>query len=113
MATAGAGLGLSSVAATTLGTTVPGTLRGTASGIINTAAQLGTATGIAVLLLIAAATTGPPGPGTGTPVSWTASPPVAASPTISMSPSSSAIARRPSRTRASSWATTTRILPVK
>lgn len=73
VATAGAGLGLSSVAATTLGTTVPGTLRGTASGIINTAAQLGTATGIAVLLLIAAATTGPPGPGTGTPViAWAA-----------------------------------------
>ena len=56
VAMAGAGLGLSSVAATTLGTAVPGTLRGTASGIINTAAQLGTATGIAVLLLIAAAT---------------------------------------------------------
>src|SRR5580704_2743874 len=53
---AGAGLGLSSVAATTLGTTVPGALHGTASGIINTAAQLGTATGIAVMLLIAEAT---------------------------------------------------------
>ena len=66
-ATAGAGLGLSSVAATTLGTTVPEALRGTASGIINTAAQLGTAVGIAALLLIADATTGAPGPGTGAP----------------------------------------------
>ena len=65
---AGAGLGLSSVAATTLGTTVPGALRGTASGVINTAAQLGTATGIAVMLLVAAVTSGPPGPGTGAPV---------------------------------------------
>jgi MFS family permease len=67
VAVAGAGLGLSSVAATTLGTTVPDTIRGTASGIINTAAQLGTAIGIAIVLLIAAATTGVPGPGTAQP----------------------------------------------
>ena len=72
-ATAGAGLGLSSVAATTLGTTVPEALRGTASGIINTATQLGTAVGIAALLLIADATTGAPGPGAGAPViAWAA-----------------------------------------
>jgi MFS family permease len=78
-ATAGAGLGLSSVAATTLGTTVPEALRGTASGIINTAAQLGTAVGIAALLLIADATTGAPGPGTGAPViAWTAAAAIAA-----------------------------------
>jgi sugar phosphate permease len=71
VAVAGAGLGLSSVAATTLGTTVPDAVRGTASGIINTAAQLGTAIGIAVVLLIAAATTGVPGPGTAPPaVAW-------------------------------------------
>jgi MFS family permease len=78
-ATAGAGLGLSSVAATTLGTTVPEVLRGTASGIINTAAQVGTAAGIAVLLLIADATTGAPAPGTGTPViAWAAAAAIAA-----------------------------------
>jgi MFS family permease len=78
-ATAGAGLGLSSVAATTLGTTVPEVLRGTASGIINTAAQLGTALGIAALLLIADATTGAPGPGTGAPViAWAAAAAIAA-----------------------------------
>lgn len=78
-ATAGAGLGLSSVAATTLGTTVPGVLRGTASGIINTAAQLGTTVGIAALLLIAAVTTGPPGPGTGAPIiAWAAAAAIAA-----------------------------------
>lgn len=72
-AAAGAGLGLSSVASTALGTTVPARLRGTASGIINTAAQLGTAIGIAAILLIAAATTGLPGPGTGAPViAWAA-----------------------------------------
>jgi sugar phosphate permease len=48
-------------------------LRGTASGIINTAAQLGTAVGIAALLLIADTTTGAPGPGTGAPViAWAA-----------------------------------------
>ena len=78
-ATAGAGLGLSSVAATTLGTTVPEALRGTASGIINTAAQLGTAVGIAALLLIADATTGAPGPGTGAPIiAWAAAAALAA-----------------------------------
>jgi MFS family permease len=68
VAAAGAGLGLSSVASTALGTTVPARLRGTASGIINTAAQLGTAIGIAVILLIAAATTGLPRSGTSAPV---------------------------------------------
>jgi MFS family permease len=61
VAMAGTGLGLASVAATTLGTAVPETLRGTAAGSINTAAQLGTAIGIAVLWLVADATTGAPG----------------------------------------------------
>jgi MFS family permease len=51
----GAGLGLSSVAATTLGTQVAVRLQGTASGLLNTAAQLGTALGVAALLLIASA----------------------------------------------------------
>jgi MFS family permease len=73
VAIAGAGLGLSSVASTALGTTVPAAQRGTASGIINTAAQLGTAIGIAAVMLIAAATTGLPGPGTSAPViAWAA-----------------------------------------
>ena len=57
---AGTGIGLSSVAATGLGTDVEVRWRGGASGIINTAAQLGTALGIAVLLLVAAATSGVP-----------------------------------------------------
>jgi MFS family permease len=79
VAVAGAGLGLSSVASTTLGTTVADTLRGTASGIINTAAQLGTATSVAVVLLIAAATTGLPGPGTSAPViAWATAAAIAA-----------------------------------
>ena len=79
VATAGVGLGLSSVAATTLGTTVPATLRGTASGIINTTAQLGTATGIAAMLLIEAVTTGPPEPGTAPPtIAWAAAAAIAA-----------------------------------
>src|SRR6185437_8273546 len=47
VALGGAGIGLSSVAATRLGTSVPVAARGTASGIINTAAQLGTALGVA------------------------------------------------------------------
>jgi MFS family permease len=49
----GIGLGLSSVASTTLGTDVPTGLQGTASGALNTMAQLGTALGVAALLLTA------------------------------------------------------------
>jgi hypothetical protein len=70
-ATGGAGIGLSSVAATRLGTSVPVAARGTASGIINTAAQLGTAVGIATLLLVAALSTGIPEPGSPVPaIAW-------------------------------------------
>jgi len=70
-AAAGAGIGLSSVAATGLGTDVEPRWRGGASGIINTAAQLGTAVGIATLLLVAAATGGTPAPDTPPPrVAW-------------------------------------------
>ena len=71
VAAGGAGIGLSSVAATRLGTSVPVAVRGTASGIINTAAQLGTALGIAALLLLAALTTGIPEPGSPVPaIAW-------------------------------------------
>jgi MFS family permease len=71
VAAGGAGIGLSSVAATRLGTSVPVAARGTASGIINTAAQLGTALGIATLLLIAALSTGIPEPGSPVPaIAW-------------------------------------------
>ena len=93
VAIAGAGLGLSSVASTALGTTVPARLRATASGILNTAAQLGTAIGIAVILLIAAATTGLPGPGTNVPVvAW------ATAATLAMT-GALAFTRSPRRTR--------------
>jgi MFS family permease len=54
----GFGIGLSSVASTALGTKVPFDLQGTASGVLNTAAQLGTALGVAALLLIASITAG-------------------------------------------------------
>jgi MFS family permease len=70
-AAAGAGIGLSSVAATGLGTDVEPRWRGSASGIINTAAQLGTAVGIAILLLVAAATSGTPAPDVPPPrIAW-------------------------------------------
>ncbi|MGY1804147.1 MFS transporter [Blastococcus sp. SYSU D00922] len=73
MAVAGVGLGLAAVATTSLGTDVDESLRATSSGVINTSAQLGTAIGTAVVLLIAAATTGVPAAGTGTPVvAWSA-----------------------------------------
>lgn len=76
---AGMGIGLSSVAATGLGTDVDLRWRGTASGVVNTAAQLGTAVGIAALLLIAAATTGVPAKGTGPPLAaWATGAAVAA-----------------------------------
>ena len=58
LALTGAGLGLSSVAATTEGMQVPVDLRGTASGVVNTAAQLGTAIGVAALLLLASTVDG-------------------------------------------------------
>jgi MFS family permease len=78
-AVAGAGIGLSSVAATGLGTDVEAHWRGSASGIINTTAQLGTAVGIAVVLLVAAATTGLPAPGTPEPaIAWSVAAAVAA-----------------------------------
>ncbi len=76
---AGAGIGVSSVAATSLGTDVAARWRGAAAGIINTAAQLGTAIGISALLLIAAATTGVPASGSPAPViAWAVAAAVAA-----------------------------------
>jgi MFS family permease len=70
VAIAGAGIGLSSVAANILGTDVPPALQGTASGALNTAAQLGTALGVAGLLLVAATTRGSGLPLAGTPLAW-------------------------------------------
>jgi MFS family permease len=63
VAGAGLGIGLSSVAATSLGTDVSSRWRGGASAIVNTAAQVGTAVGVAALLLIAAVTSGVPSAG--------------------------------------------------
>ncbi|MGZ4234213.1 MAG: MFS transporter [Solirubrobacteraceae bacterium] len=71
IAAAGFGIGLSSVATTTLGTSVARQSRGTASGVINTTAQLGTAIGIAILVLVATATTGAPAADTARPaIAW-------------------------------------------
>jgi MFS family permease len=73
MAVAGLGLGLSAVATTSMGTDVDDASRATASGLINTSAQLGQAIGTAVVLLVAAATTGVPDRMTDIPViSWAA-----------------------------------------
>jgi MFS family permease len=69
VALAGAGIGLSSVAATTVGMQVPADVRGMASGVVNTAAQLGTAVGVAALLLVAAASGGS-GPVTARGLEW-------------------------------------------
>jgi MFS family permease len=67
LAVAGLGIGLSAVAATSLGTDVPERERAAAGGLVNTAAQLGTALGVAAVLLLAAVTTGLPGPGVPAP----------------------------------------------
>ena len=58
VAVAGLGIGLSSVAATTIGTDVPADLAGTAAGVLNTAAQLGSALGIAAMFVVAETTAG-------------------------------------------------------
>ncbi|WP_081975432.1 MFS transporter [Modestobacter caceresii] len=69
----GLGLGLSSVAATTEGTAVPEPLQGTAAGMLNTAAQLGTAVGVAAVLLLVTATEDTDVPLAGPPLGWVAS----------------------------------------
>lgn len=51
-AVSGLGLGAASVAATDWGTSVEDTIKTAAAGILNTAAQLGTALGTAILLLV-------------------------------------------------------------
>jgi hypothetical protein len=66
---AGIGLGVASVAGTAIGTDVPESLSGTAGGVLNTGAQVGTAVGVAALLLLATAVGGS-GPGSGTAVAW-------------------------------------------
>jgi MFS family permease len=71
VAVSGAGIGLSSVASTALGTAVPDELQGTASGALNTAAQLGHALGVAAVLLVARATADSGLPLTGTTLGWT------------------------------------------
>jgi hypothetical protein len=78
MVLAGAGIGLSSVAATATGTDVPEDLQGVASGVLNTAAQLGTALGVAAILLVAALFSGSGGPAGGAPAGWLAAALVAA-----------------------------------
>ncbi|WP_431279372.1 MFS transporter [Leifsonia poae] len=50
---AGFGLGLASVGATSIGTDVSDSLAGSASGILNTGAQIGTALGTALLVVVA------------------------------------------------------------
>jgi MFS family permease len=53
---AGVGIGLSSVASTTIGTDVCDRIQGAAAGILNACAQLGTAIGVSAAVLLAAAT---------------------------------------------------------
>lgn len=66
----GLGIGLSSVAANTIGTDVREEHRGAASGILNTAAQLGTALGVAGAVLVAGVTARSGLPLRGASLSW-------------------------------------------
>jgi MFS family permease len=75
---AGLGIGLSSVAANTLGTDVREEHRGAAAGILNTAAQLGTALGVSAAVLIAGVTARADLPLHGPPLSWAIAAAVAA-----------------------------------
>lgn len=70
VAAAGLGIGLSSVGSTTIGTDVSNKLQGTAVGILNTAAQLGTALGVSAAVLLASVTQHENLPLHGPPLSW-------------------------------------------
>jgi Na+/melibiose symporter-like transporter len=65
---AGVGLGIAAVAATSLGTRVSADLTGSATGLLNTAAQLGTALGVAALVTIPSIASPP----AGTAIAWAA-----------------------------------------
>lgn len=56
MAIGGLGIGISSVAATSLGTSISDDLAGSASGVLNTGAQVGTAVGTALVVMISSLT---------------------------------------------------------
>ncbi|PWW23954.1 MFS transporter [Geodermatophilus normandii] len=71
-AVSGLGIGLSSVAATALGTDVAAELQGTAAGVLNTAAQLGTALGVAAVLLVVRLSEGTALPLAGAGLGWLA-----------------------------------------
>ncbi len=64
VAVLGLGLAAASVSATGLGTSVGGTLAGSAAGIVNTGAQLGTAVGTSVVVLVTTAASPAAGRGT-------------------------------------------------
>ncbi len=66
----GLGIGLSSVAANTVGTDVRDEHRGAAAGVLNTAAQLGTALGVSAAVLIASMTERTGLPLRGPALSW-------------------------------------------
>jgi hypothetical protein len=72
IAIAGVGLGLSSVAANALGTDIGESMQAAAAGALNTAAQLGTALGVAALLLLSGATARAAFPLHGATLGWAA-----------------------------------------
>jgi MFS family permease len=68
----GLGIGLSSVGATAIGTDVAANLQGAAAGLLNTAAQLGTALGVSAAVLLAGVTAHSTLPLRGPALAWAA-----------------------------------------
>jgi len=99
VAVAGMGIGVSSVAASAHGTDVSEALQATAAGAINTAAQLGTALGVAALLLVSAAGKGAALPLRGPALGWAAAAGLALAGALAIAPLSglarASLRRRP------------------
>lgn len=72
VALAGVGIGLASTSATRIGTDLPPHRRDTAAGMLNTAAQLGSAIGTAALLCLSESTTSDSLPLSGAQLGWLA-----------------------------------------
>ncbi len=76
VAVAGVGLGVAAVAATSIGTDVSDALTSSATGLLNTGGQLGTALGVAALVTLASIVDSAGGPGTA--VAWAVAAAIAA-----------------------------------
>lgn len=98
IAMAGVGLGVSSVAANAVGTEVTESVQAAAAGALNTAAQLGTALGVAALLLLSTATAQSSFPLRGATLGWAAAALMALAGAAAIAPPRSSLSGRRRRT---------------